>query len=82
MDIVAAESPLGESIPEHVNTRNGFLLSIKGAAKHLGISYSTLYELVNRGEIAHVMVGSRRYVSREQINEFITANTHTGYHQR
>ncbi|WP_145981278.1 helix-turn-helix domain-containing protein [Pseudonocardia sp. HH130629-09] len=38
------------------------------------------YELINRGEIAHVMIGSRRYVSREQLNDFISANTHTGYH--
>jgi hypothetical protein len=39
-----------------------------------------LYELINRGEIAHVMIGSRRYVSRDQISAFIEANTHTGYY--
>lgn len=81
--MVAAESLLDGTNANHVNQQDGgFLLSIKAAAKHLGISYGTLYELINRGEIAHVMIGSRRYVSREQLNDFISANTHTGYHAR
>jgi excisionase family DNA binding protein len=41
-----------------------------------------LYELINRGEIAYVTVRSRRYISRDQINAFIEANTHTGYQPR
>jgi hypothetical protein len=41
-----------------------------------------LYELINRGEIAHVLLRSRRYISRDQINAFIEANTHTGYEPR
>jgi excisionase family DNA binding protein len=45
--------------------------SVKAGAKHLGVSISVMYELVNRGEIAHVMIGSRRYISRDQISAFI-----------
>ena len=41
-----------------------------------------MYELINRGEIAHVMIGSRRYISRDQISAFIEANTHGSYHPR
>ncbi len=82
MDIVAAESPLADTAGTQINEEGSFLLSVKAAAKHLGISYGMLYELINRGEIAHVVIGSRRYISREQLNAFIEANTHTGYHQR
>lgn len=82
MDVVTAESPLGDSSSVQINTDDTFLLSIKAAAKYLGLSYNTLYELVNRGEISHVKIGSRRYVSRDQLNTFIEANTYTGYLQR
>lgn len=82
MDIVAAESVLGGGMPAQINQDGGFLLSVKAAAKHLGASISVMYELVNRGEIAHVMIGSRRYISRDQISAFIETNTHTGYYRR
>jgi excisionase family DNA binding protein len=82
MDIVAIESPLGDGVPAQINQDGSFLLSVKAAAKHLGISAGMLYELINRGEIAHVMIGSRRYISRDQMSAFIESNTHTGYQMR
>jgi excisionase family DNA binding protein len=82
MDIVTAESVLADSMPPQINQDGSFLLSVKAASKHLGLSAAVVYELINRGEIAHVTVGSRRYISRDQISAFIEANTHTGYHQR
>lgn len=83
MDIVTAESPLNDSAATQINIPDGgYLLSIKGAAKYLGLSYSTVYDLLNSGEIAHVMVGTRRYISRDQLQAFIDANTHIGYHLR
>lgn len=83
MDIVTAESPLNDTAATQINTPDGgYLLSIKGAAKHLGLSYNTVYDLLNSGEIAHVMVGTRRYISRDQLQAFIDANTHIGYHLR
>lgn len=82
MDIVSIESVLDDRVPAQVSNDGSFLLSVKAASSHLGLTTSVLYELINRGEIAHVMIGSRRYISRDQISAFIEANTHTGYQPR
>lgn len=55
------------------------LLSIKAAAGHLGVSPSSLYELVRTGEIEHIRVGRRLLISRESINRFIETNTRTSF---
>lgn len=81
MDVVAIESPLDGVTPAQIIRDGTFLLSVKAAAKYLGVSYSTLYDLINRGEISHVLIGTRRYVGREYLNAFIETNTHTGYYQ-
>ena len=81
MDIVSIESVLDDRVPARVSNDGSFLLSVKAASSYLGLTTSVLYELINRGEIAHVMIGSR-YVSRDQICAFIEANTHTGYQPR
>jgi excisionase family DNA binding protein len=52
---------------------------VKAAATHLGVPTSTMYQLINSGEIAHVLIGSRRYVSYDQLTAFIDAHSHTGY---
>jgi excisionase family DNA binding protein len=82
MDIVSIESVLDDRVPATVSNDGSILLSVKAASSHLGLTTSVLYELINRGEIAHVMIGSRRYISRDQISAFIEANTHTGYQPR
>lgn len=84
MDIVEAVSPMsGGDYPPQLNQRDGsYMLSLKAAGKYLGLSYSSLYQLVIAGEIEHVMVGSRRYITRDQIADFIAANSHKGYHAR
>jgi excisionase family DNA binding protein len=82
MDIVSIDSVLDDHVPAQVSSEGSLLLSVKAASRHLGVSTSVLYELINRGEIAHVMIRSRRYISRDQINAFIEANTHTGYEPR
>ena len=78
MDIVSIESVLNDRVPAQVSNAGSFPLSVKAASSHLGLTTSVLYELINRGEIAHVMIGSRR----DQISAFIEANTHTGYQPR
>ena len=65
-----APPPLGES---------ALMLPLKDAARHLGVSYGSLYELVNRGEIDHVRLGRRMYIARDALQRFIEANTHRGY---
>ena len=54
-------------------------MSIKDAAAHLGITTGRVYELVNAGEIDHVRVGRRTYVSRVALSKFIETNTRSGY---
>ena len=39
------------------------LLSIKDAAKSSGISYSTLYQMMNQGDIEWVAIGSRNLLA-------------------
>ena len=80
MDIGTVESALGDHVPAQISQDGGFLLSVKATSRYLGLSPSVLYDLINRGEIAHVMIGSRRYISRDQISAYIETNTHTGYH--
>jgi excisionase family DNA binding protein len=53
------------------------LLSVKDAAKHLGVSYGLLYEMINRGEVPHVRLGKRILISRENLKNFIEENTRT-----
>ncbi|HIY65454.1 MAG TPA: helix-turn-helix domain-containing protein [Candidatus Agrococcus pullicola] len=45
----------------------------------MGIPYSAVYELTNRGDIEHTKIGSRKYISRESLMAFIKENTHRGY---
>jgi excisionase family DNA binding protein len=82
LDIVEATNPMGGPPQQLVDKDAGFLLSIKAAAKYLGLSYSTLYDMVNTGELGHVVVGSRRYVSRDQMTAFIDSHSHQGGNYR
>ncbi|WBT09864.1 helix-turn-helix domain-containing protein [Corynebacterium sp. SCR221107] len=68
--------------PSSLADNGPLLLSLKQAGEALGLSYSMVYELVNQGELEHVQVSSRKYVSRETLKEFIKENTHRGYHYR
>jgi len=52
---------------------------VKAAAAQLGIPTGTMYQLINNGEIAHVLIGSKRYVSRTQLTAFIDAHSQTEY---
>jgi excisionase family DNA binding protein len=56
------------------------LLGLKDAAKALGISYLTLYQMTGQGDIEWVSIGNRKYIARETLLEFIKANTHRGYY--
>jgi excisionase family DNA binding protein len=47
------------------------LLSIKQATFELGISRTSLYELIATGQLKTVKIGRRRFVTVEAIQEFI-----------
>ena len=55
------------------------LLSVRDAATQLGISHSSLYPLIQSGEIEHVKIGRRTLISRDALQTFIQANTRLGY---
>ncbi len=65
--------------PSLLSDTGPMLLSLKDAGAALGIPYSAVYELTNRGELEHTRIGSRKYVSRESLMDFIKQNTHRGY---
>ncbi len=77
LDVVEAESPLHQA-PGPLREGGPALLSLKQAAAHLGISYGTLWQLVRGGEIDHVEIGTRRFISRDALTTFIEANTRRG----
>jgi excisionase family DNA binding protein len=79
IDVIEAEQTTVIG-PTHLANNGTLLLSLKDAAKALGISYSTLYQMMNQGDIEWVAVGSRKFVSRENLMGFIKANTHSGYY--
>jgi excisionase family DNA binding protein len=79
LDVDEAESSLSQA-PGPLEEGGAMLLSLKQAAAHLGLSYSSLWQLVRGGEIDHVEIGSRRYISRAALTAFIEANTRRGTH--
>jgi excisionase family DNA binding protein len=72
IDLVEAEEPAAYKPLAKDGT---LLLSLKEAAALLGLSYNTLYGLVVSGELEHVQIGTRRYLSREQLARFIEGHT-------
>jgi excisionase family DNA binding protein len=66
VDVIEAEQTTVIG-PVHLSNEGSYLLSIKDASKALGISYSTLYQMTAQGDIEWVMIGSRKYISRESL---------------
>lgn len=79
IDVVEAEQTTVIG-PMHLSADGPMLLSLKDAAKSLGISYSTLYQMTVQSDIEWVGIGNRKYIARELLMEFIRANTHRGYY--
>jgi excisionase family DNA binding protein len=86
LELTAIESPLGDgaALPDHAAMKDGggFLLSPKALARFLGLQEHAVRTLVDRGDLKHVRVGRRIYVTRDQVADFIAANTHAGYVSR
>ena len=76
-EIVAVEPRDG--LTPTIPGESPLLMSIKDTATHLGVPSGRVYELVNTGEIDHVRVGRRTYISREAVSKFIETNTRSGY---
>lgn len=54
------------------------LISLADAARATGISYNQLGQLAYSGGIEQVKVGSRRYLKRQSLLDFIDRNTYRG----
>ncbi len=79
VDVVEAEQTTVIG-PTHLSNDGPLLLSLKDAAKSLGVSYSTIYQMANQGDIEWVLMGSRKFIARDALMQFIKANTHRGYY--
>ncbi|MDP9333113.1 MAG: helix-turn-helix domain-containing protein [Actinomycetota bacterium] len=53
------------------NADQPLVLSVGAAARMLGISRARAYELVARGELAHIRLGRRVVVPRRAIDQLI-----------
>jgi excisionase family DNA binding protein len=76
MDIVEVTASV-DTAPGEVG-RGALLLSVTDAAVHLGVRRGAVYELLAAGEIAHVSIGRRRYISREALVAFVEAHSRLG----
>lgn len=81
LDVTEVTSGLHQS-PPPPGEEDKLHSSIKDSAKHLGVSYGALYELVNTAEIQHVSIGRRKYISRDHLRAFIESHTRLGWHGR
>jgi excisionase family DNA binding protein len=80
LDVVEADSPL-EKAPVPLAEDGTLLMPAKRAAAYLGLAYSTFWELVRAGEIDHLTIGRRLFISRDALTAFIEANTRRGTRQ-
>lgn len=80
LDIVEAEQTTVIG-PASLSDSGPMLLSVKESGRALGIPTGSIYEMINQGDIEHVAIGSRKYISREALKDFIKRNTHQGYYR-
>lgn len=80
IDVIEAEQTTVIG-PTSLSDSGPMLLSVKESGKALGISTGAIYELINQGDLEHVGIGSRKYISREALLDFIKQNTHRGYYR-
>lgn len=79
-EIEVVEAEQTTVIPPNLLDESGpMLLTIMDAAEALGIPHRALGELARRGEIQCTRIGSRRYVPREALLEFVRTNTQRGH---
>jgi|SRR5579875_2142715 len=53
------------------------LWTVRETAKFLKVSVSTVYNLLNRGELHYVKVGQRRRILRQEIYNYLATQTDT-----
>lgn len=76
IEVLAVESSVG-GMPA-APSEGALLLSVAEAAKALGVSRGSLYDLVNAGEVKSIQIGRCRLIPRTALIEFIDGNTASG----
>jgi excisionase family DNA binding protein len=79
LEVVSAETRIGE-VSGAVPADRPLLLSVNAAAKVLGVSRTSLYQMMTAGEIEHVRIGRRVLVARSALVQFIEVNSRSGYY--
>lgn len=74
-DVAIVESIPIPTRPNPLSDTGPALLGLKAAAEVLGVSYSTMYQMARREEIAYTWVGSRKYIPREALATFVNGHT-------
>lgn len=65
--------------PVELDREGPMLISLADAARATGISYSQLGDIAGKGSIEQVRVGSRRYLKRKSLLDFIERNIYRGW---
>jgi excisionase family DNA binding protein len=54
---------------QRVPVRGKAMISVSAAAEELGVSLSTVWRMIRRGELPTVRVGRRRFLARSALSE-------------
>lgn len=58
----------------HTTNRPNDLLTLKETQEHLRISHWMLHRLINERQLPSVLIGSRRFIRRGDLEKFIDSN--------
>lgn len=81
--MLVTSTPETSSMPERsvtlgtAGTEASSLLTVAAVAARLGVNRSTVYRLLQRGELAHTRVSESPRVSTTALEAYITARTST-----
>ena len=73
-------SNVGFKIKDQENMTESKLHSIQAASTRLSLGRSTLYTLINKGELKTVNIGTRRMITSTEIDRFIQNLEQRNYH--
>ena len=73
-------SNVGFKFKDQENMTESKLHSIQAASTRLSLGRSTLYTLINKGELKTINIGTRRLISSTEIDRFIQNLEQRNYH--
>jgi excisionase family DNA binding protein len=70
---------IGSDMPEYEDLLKDGLTTVAEAAKFLSLGRSTLYELMDNGELRYVKIGSSRRIPKRALMELAKTNLQGGW---